>query len=159
MGPESVLRLLASDAPIVAAVGRRKTEATSWCLRLLPGSGDALNQDAMGAVEVESVGTGFMRIMRDCLKAIMRARPDLKLAGDMTTDAAIRPHYHRFFRFGDDDGGEDYEFCALWRSLGGRIRVDPEIALTHCGDAEYRGRFADALVAAPPPAASREAAD
>jgi hypothetical protein len=59
-------------------------------------------------------------------------------------------------RFGEDDGGEDYQFCELWRSVGGKVWADPEIELGHCGETEFKGKFADALTPAP---ALQEAAD
>ncbi len=154
--PNEVLRLLASEEPLVAVVGRRKSPGDpSWCVRLLPGSHLNLTQNAMGFVEVLSVGTGMMRITRECLEKIVAARPDLKRK-DPKMDPKAAAHYYKFFSFDDDDGGEDYHFCALWRSLGGKVWIDPDAPLTHVGDHEWKGRFGDALTALP--AADKEAA-
>ena len=88
----------------------------------------------MGMIEVEAVGTGFMKISRSALERIRAARPDLE-----------RADYTRFFWFNDQDGGEDYEFCALARSVGLSIWADPTIDLKHVGDKEYTGKFADLI--------------
>ena len=34
---------------------------------------------------------------------------------------------------------EDYGFCNLWRSLGGKIYIDPTIQLQHFGSVAYEG--------------------
>jgi hypothetical protein len=153
--PNGVARLLASDKEVIGAVGRRKTEETQWCARLFPSSNHEINQDAMGAVEVHSIGTGFLKVAREALDRIVAARPDLKIDLPGLPEEP-RSRYHRFFRFGEDDGGEDYQFCELWRSVGGKVWADPEIELGHCGETEFKGKFADALTPAP---ALQEAAD
>jgi hypothetical protein len=144
----AVIRLLASDKPIIGAVGRRKADKVTWCLRFLEGSQNSLHQDEFGALEVEMLGTGMLKISREALQGIIAARPDLKHTNpDDDMPAEVAAHYYRFFRFGDQDEGEDYMFSALWRSLGGSVWVDPEIELGHIGEKEYLGRFADILVA------------
>jgi hypothetical protein len=47
-----------------------------------------------------------------------------------------------FFPVGMVDGdlvGEDYGFCQRWRSIGGRVWVDPAIQLAHIGHHIYTG--------------------
>jgi len=140
--PNAVVRLLASDKDVIAAVGRRKCEEVSWCCNLPAGP---LRQDDMGALEVPRAGTGLMKITRDALEQIIAARPDLKGPGDDNMSPGERANYHHFFRFGDDDSGEDYVFCDLFRSVGGEVWIDPEIWLSHTGEKAYAGKFADAL--------------
>lgn len=145
--PGAVVRLLASDKEVLAAVGRKKFASApgdpkGWCVRLLPGSEQALETDDMGMVRVSDVGAGFMKIARSALERIAEARPENR-----------RPPYYRYFRFNDDDGGEDYEFCRLWRECGGTVWIDAEIMLAHAGEHEYTGRFADLLIVAPAPVA------
>ena len=155
--PGDLLRLLASDKPVIGGVGRKKTDPITWCLRFRPGSETALVQDEMGAVEVARLGTGFLKIAREALEEIAAAHPGLSWAGDPgSMPEEVRAHAYRFFRFGDADEGEDYEFCKLWQSVGGSIWVDPTIRLVHVGDKEYSGRLSDILVPAAP---MQEAAD
>jgi hypothetical protein len=141
--PNAVVRLIASDKEIVAAIGRKRVDLddpkdlAGWCVRLLPGP-DLVHDHDMGMIEVEAVGTGMMKISRSALEQIRDARPDLQ-----------RPDYTRFFWFNEQDGGEDYEFCRLARSLGLSIWVDPLIELTHVGDKEYTGKFADLITFGP----------
>jgi hypothetical protein len=144
----AVMRLIASDKAVIGAVGRRKTDKVSWCLRFLDGSEQQLHQDEFGALEVAMLGTGMLKISRSAFEQIIAERPDLKHPNpddDMPKDVA--EHYYRFFRFGDQDEGEDYMFSQLWRSVGGQVWVDPEIELGHIGEKTYTGRLGDILVA------------
>lgn len=141
--PNSALRLLASDRPIVAAVGRRKEDEPHWCTTLIAGE---TQHGPMGELMVRRVGTGMMKVAREALEHIVKKRPDLKLPGDAySLSPKEREHYHRFFSFGDDDMGEDYWFCELWNSLGGQVWIDPSIELSHRGSKDYVGKFSDVL--------------
>jgi glycosyltransferase involved in cell wall biosynthesis len=140
-----IVRLLASDKPIIGAVGRRKCEELSWCTLLMP-KGSLVNQDDMGALEVRRVGTGLLKISREAFETIMKARPDLHCEpADPDMSEAERALYHRFFQHGEADAGEDYFFCDLYRECGGQIWIDPTIKLGHTGTHTWFGTFGDEL--------------
>ena len=151
--PADVVRLLASDKPLIAGVGPRKralsdNDARKWCVRFL--ADGVINQDRMGAVEVEAAGTGFMLISRSVLSTMIEAHPEWKRSGwdNMPEDA--RRWYHRFFHFDSDhadEPGEDYSFCWAWRALGGQVWVDPSISLVHVGEHEFGGDFTAMFIA------------
>jgi hypothetical protein len=53
------------------------------------------------------------------------------------------PYLWNFFPVGMVDGdlvGEDHGFCQRWRSIGGRVWVDPAIQLAHIGHHIYTRR-------------------
>jgi len=141
-----IVRLLASKQPLIAGVGAKKVELEDgdirkWCCRWL---GRELTQDEMGAIEVESVGTAFMKIERSVFEQLIAAHPEWKLNGDPKMSDAERANYYRFFRFPHDDPdepGEDYDFCRSWREVGGRVWFDPTINLIHVGEKEYTGQI------------------
>lgn len=144
----SVLRLIASEQPLIGAVGRKKldlpdTDPHVWCCQFDPANnangGAALPRDDMGAVEVARLGAGMVKISRQVFEQMIAAHPGWKRDGDPELPAAIRAHYYRFFCFNDDEGGEDYHFCDRWRELGGKVWIDPSIALTHSGDKAWGG--------------------
>lgn len=145
--PNDLVRLLASDQPLIAGVGAKKvflpdTAPNKWCVRTLPDG--ACVQDEMGNIEVAGVGTGFMKINRSVFEAFKAAHPDRKRKGWPTMPEAARAHYYEFFRFGvlgDDEVGEDIGFCLEWRALGGKVFVDPTIKLVHVGEMEFGGDF------------------
>lgn len=142
--PRDVVRLLASDKPLLAGVGCKKverpdTDPNKWCFR--PVRNRAFRQDEMGAIEALGAGTGFMKIERRVFEALITAHPDWKRRGWPNMPEAARRWYYRFFRFGDDDDetGEDFLFCQDYAALGGEIWIDPSIRLLHVGEREYTG--------------------
>lgn len=140
------LRLLASEQPVIAGVGRKRVDKPNsdpevWCVHFLPDAAQVLHQDDMGAVEVKAVGTGFIRIHRSVFEKLIAAHPEWKRAGHAAMTDAVKAQYYRFFYFADDDGelGEDYAFCGAWRALGGKIFIDPTITLSHVGARAWSG--------------------
>jgi hypothetical protein len=152
--PNDVLRLLASDQDVIGGVGVKKVacadkDPAKWCFRRLDGD---IRQDAMGAIEVEAIGTGFLKITRAVFMAMIAAHPDWKRKGWENMPAAARAMYYRFFCFDPNDPdevGEDIGFCREHRRLGGSVWLDPEIRLTHVGECEYSGDITALLEALP----------
>lgn len=148
--PSAVIRLLASDKPVIGGVGSKKclkpdSDVTKWCCRFWLDR--PLRQDDMGNVEVESVGTGFLKISREVFEKMIAAHPEWKRRGWSDWPEERKATYYRFFRFDHDDPdeiGEDYDFCRSWRALGGEVWIDPTIKLLHVGEYEFTGSM-DAL--------------
>ena len=159
----AALRLLSSDKPIAAVVGRKRVDKPNsdlevWCGRPeTAADGSGIIQDEMGLVRFERVGTGFIKIAREAFEAIIKAHPEWKRAGHAGMPDDVKANYYRFFRFGDDayETGEDFEFCNAWRALGGEIWVDVEQRLSHVGEKDYAGAFAELMQ----PAQVQEAAE
>jgi hypothetical protein len=152
--PGAVVRLLASNQPFVAAVGRKKSadpndDPRVWCAQWLSGSAPRL--DDMGAVEARRVGAAFVALDRSVLARLAAAHPEWKRDGHDDMNAAQRAAYHQFFQFNNDNDevGEDYLFCDRWRALGGEVWVDPSIELAHVGVKEHVGRLLDILHPSP----------
>ncbi|MFM7108674.1 MAG: hypothetical protein ACKOZU_08775 [Planctomycetaceae bacterium] len=136
--PADLVALLSYDVPLVAAAGpRRNPGAPEFCVKL----GQAV-MGPDGLLSVERVGTGFMRLRRDCLESLVEAHPDL-----CVTDAAGR-RSHALFDAGMQNGtyiSEDYMFCDRWRAIGGKVLVAPGIRLQHVGTHVWHGALADVL--------------
>lgn len=153
----AALRLIASEQKVIAAVGRKKVDKplndpAIWCAHFGAGAGEALEQDAMGAVQVERAGTGMMKISREVFEQMIAAHPEWKRPGtpDMATD--VRAHYYQFFKFDDEtEMGEDYTFCERWKALGGEVWIDPKIALSHVGEKAWEGCIAEIMQPAAAP--------
>lgn len=153
--PNAVLRLLASEQPLIGGVGRMRvqkpnTDPAVWCWRPKTGDDGALLQDDMGAVEVLGLGAAFLRVRRTVLEQMIAAHPEWKRRGAADWPDDIRANYHEFFRQNEegeaDEVSEDYVFCNRWRALGGSVWVDPEIELGHVGSFTYRGAVRELLV-------------
>lgn len=148
--PNDVVRLLASDKPLIGGVGSKKalmpdTDPAKWCIRTDPGK--PFVQDEFGAVEVAGIGTGFLKIERGVFEALALEHPDWKRYGFPRMSPEQRHWYYNFFRFGDgiDEMGEDYLFCQEWARIGGSCWADPTIRLVHVGETEFGGDVAAML--------------
>ena len=93
--------------------------------------------DAQRLIAVDRVGTGFMRLRRDCLEKMVAAYPALRLKHPANPGDR---HFHALFDTGIVDGdfvGEDFTFCDRWRAIGGQVLVDPALNLGHHGAVAY----------------------
>ena len=92
---------------------------------------------------VNYAATGFMLIKTDVFRKIIDKRPDLRYTNDVDGYMSANPAYfYDFFRVGVNPSSgkyesEDYGFCELWRSVGGKIHVVPKIKLKHIGRMSY----------------------
>lgn len=137
---DDVVRLLAAEQDLVAAVGVRKREGKiSFCL-----NGREIKQShETGLVAVDEVGTGFMMLSRACVEKMIAAYPDLKY-----TDRTGGQQHLLLFDTKMEEGyywSEDYVFCRRWRAIGGSVYVDPMIGLGHVGEKVFRGTLINAL--------------
>lgn len=157
--PNSVLRLLASDKPLIGGVGRMRvrkdnSDPAVWCWRPLRDGDGGLRQDDMGAIEALGIGAAFMMINRIVFDRMVGEHPEWKKPGARDWPDELRARYFEFFRQNhEDEAGEtseDYVFCDRWRRLGGGVWADPEIALGHVGSWNFRGSVAEILVPATP---------
>ncbi len=146
--PSDLVKLLGSRQPFIGAAGPKRmdflpdTDVRRWCFLPLVWETDKPQpRDEMGNVEVEGIGTGFLKLSREVFERIILAHSHLKRPGRPELPQHIRDHYYRFFEFpdNDDETGEDYAFCRLWRSIGGKAWIDPTINLIHAGDKDYGG--------------------
>lgn len=154
--PNDVLRLLASDKPLIGGVGSKKVfrpdqDRSKWCMRM--DWTKPAEQDDFGALRVDGVGTGFMKIERRVFETLRDAHPTWKRRGwdDMPPETKL--NYYAFFRFADDydEMGEDFGFCQAWAALGGQVWVDPLIRLIHVGEHEFTGDFTALFISEPAP--------
>ena len=132
--PDDLLRLASFDAPFVAGVYQRKSRSNiDFAVKF----GATIGMDAQRLMAVERVGTGFMRLRRDCIEKMVAAYPALRLENPKN------PGDVNFFALFDTtivDGqfiGEDFTFCDRWRAIGGQVLVDPSMNFGHHGAAVY----------------------
>ena len=98
-------------------------------------------------IEVNYAATGFMLIRKTVFEQIIREKPDIHYKNDVDGYSAFNNNdFYDFFpaqvnRSSKKYESEDYGFCNLWRSLGGKIYVDPTINLHHVGTCSYNGNL------------------
>jgi hypothetical protein len=163
--PNAVLRLLASDKPLIGGVGRMRVQKPNsdpavWCWRPFHDRDGRLHQDDMGAIEALGFGAAFMLINRRVLHELATVHPEWKRPGANDWPQDLRDHYFEFFRQNHEgeegETSEDYVFCDRWRRHGQSVWVDPTIQLGHVGSWTYQGSIEDAVLV--PAAISEKAA-
>lgn len=95
-----------------------------------------------GVIEVEGISTGFMRIKRRVLEALVSD----DLAYEESTLEGKKAW--AIFDFGLMNGqyyGEDFIFCMRAREKGFRVWLDPEIGFDHVGYKAFSGKLGDWL--------------
>lgn len=95
--------------------------------------------------EAEYAGTGFMMIKRKVFQTIRTKHPELRVLESKGLEPGAGDCWGFFDKvtvhYGDDKISlpEDFSFCHRWRSLGGKIMLDPTIRLKHWGSWCYAG--------------------
>jgi glycosyltransferase involved in cell wall biosynthesis len=97
-------------------------------------------------IEVDYAATGFMLIKTAVFKKVIKSCPHLKYRNDVDGYSSWGDNFYNFFPAHINQQtkkyeSEDYGFCNLWRSLGGKIYVDPMINLQHIGSCTYTGNL------------------
>jgi predicted O-methyltransferase YrrM len=125
--PAALVTLCSSKRPgIIGGVYPHRSQTSmSVPVRILPGA--EMQED--GALEVEGLPTGFMRLPRDVLQYL--AKEFLKYRdkdGNVTTEVFARAIDAEGYRVGGDIG-----MCLDWREAGGCVWALPELRLGHSG--------------------------
>ena len=132
--PDDLVRLASYDVPFVAGVYQRKSRTKiDFAVKF----GTSIGMDAQRLMEVERVGTGFMRLRRDCLEKMVAAHATLRLKNPLAQDDT---HFYALFDTAIVDGqfiGEDFTFCDRWRAIGGQVLIDPAMNFGHHGAAAF----------------------
>jgi hypothetical protein len=98
--------------------------------------------DDTGCVEVAYAGTGFMLIKRSVFYTL-KPHVDIYLCdAEVKGEISVNDVIHEFFYIEREPKtkrllSEDYAFCRLWRSHGGKIHVATWLNLSHIGTAVY----------------------
>lgn len=101
--------------------------------------------DESGCIEVRHGGTGFMLIKRGVFEHLKPHVPTYRVSSfkNPETGEYAQPLTHEFFATSIDESGallsEDYHFCELFRTHGGKIHAHPFIQLYHVGTYVFGG--------------------
>ena len=136
--PAWIFQLLNHPVDVVGGVVPKKSDIALFNVKKLPGE---MKVEENGLMEVEAVGTGFLRISQRALQAVW----------DMSEpyEEDDRPGEKRMiFDLKVVDRklvSEDNVFCHKWRSLGEKVWVDPTMTCNHVGVKKYGGNFLEFL--------------
>jgi hypothetical protein len=129
--PDDLLKLIDSDKDFIGAPVILKT-SNNYNV-----SFDRVGNDEL--MEVDFVGTGFLKISKKVAKAVWDISEEYKEGNSLNKMA---------FEIKIIDGNimsEDFVFCKKWKDLGGKIFIDPSIDPYHIGSASFKGNFKEYL--------------
>lgn len=147
--PNDVVRLFSHKRDFVAVAGPRKVSPPSFAVQNTDNKGRAvpLLQEATGLIQVSDIGMAFALVTRSVCERVAAAYPELEFSSNdgRTEYAVFNPIVvNRRYK------SEDFAFCHRWRALGGKIYIDPAIALQHVGTHVWEGDWLSHLVATAP---------
>ncbi len=131
--PEWFFRLLERPEPIIGAALVKKSSTEGYTVKLMD---KELKKSEDGKlIEVDGVGTGFLKIGRFALEKLWEISEEYTSEGQkhrMVCDIKIE---------NGDLISEDYILCNKWKSLGYKVWLDPTITLNHIGTKKFKGDF------------------
>jgi hypothetical protein len=137
--PDWIFRLLDYPIDVVGGTYPKKTDAEQYPVQVL---GNKIPIDpATGLLEVDGLGTGFLRLSRKALQALWDSSKPYTSngkAGRWICEVIV-----------SEDGevvGEDIVLCHKLTALSFKIYCDPLLTCSHVGPKVYTGNFAEYLV-------------
>jgi choline kinase len=129
--PEWFFRLLARPEPIVGGALVKKTDKEGYTVKITDKTLKYSKDKKL--LEVDGVGTGFMKINRFAFEKLW----------DMSDPYMSEGEENRMvFDLQVVDGdliSEDYVMCNKWKKLGYKIWLDPTITCNHIGIKKFKG--------------------
>ena len=132
--PEWFFNLLDRHEPIVGGALIKKTDKEGYTVKLL--DKELKYSEDKKLIEVDGVGTGFMKVSRFALEKLWEISEPYTSEGEehrMICDIKVE---------NGDLISEDYVIANKWRGLGYKIWLDPTITLNHIGTKKFKGDFA-----------------
>lgn len=131
--PEWFFRLLDRPEPFVGGALVKKSSNEGYTVKLL--NKELKKSEDGKLIEVDGVGTGFLKINRFALEKLWGISEEYISEGEkhrMVCDIKVE---------NGDLISEDYILCNKWKSLGYRVWLDPTITLNHIGTKKFKGDF------------------
>jgi hypothetical protein len=146
--PLDVIRMLHYDKDILCGVAPTKTLPPRYAVAYK--SKELIEEKFL---EAYNIGTAFMMIKKQVFSKLMEAHPELKYDPHQKdcelsdfenvskytyalfdTQIETLPNGKRIYL------SEDYLFCRRWQNIGGKILIDPTIAMNHVGTHVFEGQ-------------------
>lgn len=124
----ALLKLVDHGVEVVGGAYPKRVDPLEWPVKWLQHRADLVAVN--GLLEVEALPGGFVRMSRSCLERMH--------------DEFGPTMFDNIRRAGGRDS-EDISFCRRWRSIGGKVWLDPEIRMGHVGYKMFDGHIGDWL--------------
>lgn len=142
--PGVLSQLLSHDVDFVVGAYPFKRDPEAYPINWLP-EPELWADPETGLLPARDVPTGLMRLRRGGLQKFY----DAYSMKSYRHTSAPQLDCRALFEVAYTDGqlpGEDFHFCRNWRALGGKIWVDPELAVNHHdGSRTYKGHLGNFL--------------
>jgi hypothetical protein len=146
------MRLIKHPVDVVGGVYPKRSDPLCYPVRRLPGGAF---DPKTGLMEVELLPTGFLRMTRTCIEAMVAHYKDLAYSDEMVPGGVS----HALFWVDLADNipgptekpglktvvGEDFSFCRKWRAMGGAVYADTLLRFRHWGKKGFEGCYAETL--------------
>lgn len=128
--PGAIARLLAHDLDFVSGIYPKKVPGLEWPIVPLPENPTPFAAGQPVPVEVARCPRGLLSLSRNVFDALEHQVPAYT---DSETGRQQRLYWQPLL------GGhsEDFYLCDLWRSIGGKVWVDPTVQARHEGSCVY----------------------
>lgn len=146
--PEDVFKLIAANKEVIAGIYPKKyimwdrLKKNPEAERVDFPMGGEFNMTEDNFLELDYLPTGFLLISRTAIEKITAAYPELKYQNDIDGYMNAGDNFYDLFKVGIRNGiyeSEDWGFCSLWKGIGGKVLIHPEINVRHLGWHEYSG--------------------
>lgn len=145
---DKMVRLCKLPEEVVGGIYPYRTDehADKWPVRWAAKPGDPLCANEHGLLEVLGIPGGFMRLRMSAVEKVIAAHPELVVDNPQAPGGTCHAIFHHEIK-DRRYGGEDYFFCDLWRALGGKVWIEPNITFSHLGMKEWHGNLMETLCA------------
>lgn len=144
-----LVKLAHYPTDFVGACYRYKKDEEEYPIHWLPDpENKGLYSNEFGLIEVAALPGGFMSLSRNVFEKLKAAHPDREF-----DHMGHKMHCYFEMPFINSRlSGEDGFFCKSWCDIGGKIYLDPMIALTHWDfkPVPYKGNIGNWLRSRPP---------
>jgi hypothetical protein len=148
---QDALALIEHPDAVIAGIYRIKKDAEEYPVVIYSDANNRPVVFADGTISACGVPAGMLRIHRSVIEKLVHAHPE-KRYYDFINGSREEGFYDLFPQgvYGDRWVGEDMAFCQLWRDLGGRISILPNMTLGHhAGDKQWAGNYHQFLLRQP----------
>lgn len=135
----ALVRLVDHPVDMVAGIYPQRKDPLAYCVSW-KGSGELWADPETGLLEVAGVPFGFVKLTRDMLVKMREQYTDTEFYCETAPDKTAWALFCDY-RIGRHKMGEDYAFCRRWVDMGGKVWVDPEIAMGHVGYKTFQGHL------------------
>lgn len=152
--PLDIFKLIEADKDVIGGAypkkyicwDRIKEDSTQEYVDFTSGGNIEVTDD--GFLNVEYIPPGFLLVKREVIQKIIDNNPELKYKNYV--DGYGDGNFYDLFRVGVNSEGfyesGNWQFCLLWRKLGGQLLIHPEVNVKHLGWHEYSGNFIKHLI-------------